>query len=383
MASPGAAQGGEYGTSDWPAAALARALLTNASITVHRTRIDPKTGEETKYRDDVATLFAFQKAQRLDADFVCWLWSDPQRADECARLYNNAYNNHVKRTWDSSPFHVPGLAPGIRLHPFQNSMVRRLHTESGLGAWVVGAGKTELGIAAAMEGYRLGRHQLTAIVTPASPGQPVARPDLPHLPRSEGAGRRRRPARHARTRGRCSSSAPPPGDYQLALTPYEFFGSFPLSAGAARASADEEIDKLTRYARQAAAQGDRYTAKAYQEQDREDRSAVQGGGQGLRRRGRVHRRRDQRGSWSTSGHKFRRFSRDSENRQLAIVPGSARANHMLAVFDYLRTHHPEGLRLGLSGTPLEQSIADAWAAMRLVRPREPERNSGWRSSTRS
>ena len=41
---------------------------------------------------------------------------------------------------------------------------------------------------------------------------------------------------------------------------------------------------------------------------------------------------------------------------------------MLAVFDYLRKHHPDGLRLGLSGTPLEQSIADAWAAMRFFTP---------------
>ena len=365
VASPGAAQGGEYGTSDWPAAALARALLTNASITVYRTRIDPKTEEETKYRDDVATLFAFQKAQRLDADFVSWLWSDPQRAEECARLYNNAYNNHVKRTWDSSPFHVPGLAPGIRLHPFQNSMVRRLHTESGLGAWVVGAGKTELGIAAAMEGYRLGRHQLTAIVTPASlvnqwrdrvyrtyPGAKVlvADDDL-------------RDSKDARAVfiERAAS-----GDYQLALTPYEFFGSFPLSAGAARASADEEIAKLTRYARQAAAQGDRYTAKAYQEQvakiEAQYKAAARATGAGATLVDFIS------GIVVDEVHKFRRFRRESENRSLAIVPGSARANHMLSVFDYLRTRHPDGLRLGLTGTPLEQSIADAWAMMRLFVP---------------
>ena len=50
------------------------------------------------------------------------------------RLYNNAYNNQVKRVWDASPFYIPGLAPGMKLHPFQNAMVRRLHTESGLAA---------------------------------------------------------------------------------------------------------------------------------------------------------------------------------------------------------------------------------------------------------
>ena len=279
-----------YGTSDWNALDLAGALLTNASITVRRTTIDPVTGAERSYRDDAATLFAFRKAQRLDADFVSWLWSDPERADECVRLYNNAYNNQVKRVWDASPFYIPGLAPGIKLHPFQNAMVRRLHTESGLAAWVVGAGKTELGITAAMEGARLGRHRLTAIVTPASLVNQwrdriyrtypearvlVADDDL----------RGRKDSRAVFTERAAS------GDYQLAITPYEFFGSLALSADAARASVDEEIDKLTRYAQEAAAQGDRYTAKDAPGQDRETGSEILRGGQGFRRRGRVHRHR--------------------------------------------------------------------------------------------
>ena len=354
-----------YGTSDWNALDLAGALLTNASITVRRTTIDPVTGAEKSYRDDAATLFAFRKAQRLDADFVSWLWSDPERADDCVRLYNNAYNNQVKRTWDASPFYIPGLAPGMKLHPFQNAMVRRLHTESGLAAWVVGAGKTELGIVAAMEGARLGRHELTAIVTPASLVNQwrdriyrtfpearvlVADDDL----------RGRRDSREVFTERAAS------GDYQLAITPYEFFGSLPLSADAARASVDEEIDKLTRYAEEATAQGDRYTAKDLQGKiaklEAKYSAAVQasGGAAGFTDAGIDSVVVDE---W----HNFRRIRRDSNNRLLAM-PGSGRANHMLAVFDYLRKHHPDGLRLGLSGTPLEQSIADAWAAMRFFTP---------------
>ncbi len=354
-----------YGTSDWNALDLAGALLTNASITVRRTTIDPVTGAEKSYRDDAATLFAFRKAQRLDADFVSWLWSDPQRADECVRLYNSAYNNQVKRVWDASPFYIPGLAPGIRLHPFQNAMVRRLHTESGLAAWVVGAGKTELGIVAAMEGARLGRHELTAIVTPASLVNQwrdriyrtypearvlVADDDL----------RGRKDSRAVFTERAAS------GDYQLAITPYEFFGSLALSADAARASVDEEIGKLTRYAEEAAAQGDRYTAKDLQAKiarlEAKYSAAVKasGGAAGFTDAGIDSVVVDE---W----HNFRRIRRDSNNRLLAMA-GSGRANHMLAVFDYLRKHHPEGLRLGLSGTPLEQSIADAWAAMRFFTP---------------
>jgi N12 class adenine-specific DNA methylase len=67
-------------------------------------------------------------------------------------------------------------------------------------------------------------------------------------------------------------------------------------------------------------------------------------------------------------HNFRRITRPSNNRSMAIIKGSDRADHMLAVFDYLRKRYPEGLLLGLSGTPLEQSIADAWTAMRFFAP---------------
>jgi N12 class adenine-specific DNA methylase/superfamily I DNA/RNA helicase len=355
-----------YGTSDWNAVDLAQALLTNASIAVYRTYIDPATGNEKKYRDDAATLFSYRKAQRLDADFTSWLWSDPGRADECARLYNSAYNNQVKRTWDSAPFYIPGLAPGMRLHPFQNALVRRLHTESGLAAWVVGAGKTELGIVAAMEGHRLGRHQLAAIVCPASLVNQwrdriyrtypqaqvlVADDDL----------RARKDAREIFTERAASR------DYQLAVTPYEFFGSLTLSADAARASADEEIDKLTRYAKEATAQGDRHTAKALQGkiawiEAQYSAAALAAGGAVTFTDARID------SVIVDEWHSFRRITRDSNNRAMAIIKGSARADHMLAVFDYLRKRHPEGLLLGLSGTPLEQSIADAWAAMRFFAP---------------
>jgi N12 class adenine-specific DNA methylase/superfamily I DNA/RNA helicase len=355
-----------YGTSDWNAIDLAQALLTNASIAVYRSYIDPATGNEKKYRDDPATLFSYRKAQRLDADFVSWLWSDPDRADECVRLYNAAYNNQVKRKWDSAPFYIPGLAPGIRLHPFQNAMARRLHTDSGLAAWVVGAGKTELGIVAAMEGNRLGRHQLAAIVCPASLVSQWSNRIYSTCPQAQVLVadddlRARKDAREIFTERAAS------GDYQLAVTPYEFFGSLPLSADAARASADEEIDKLTRYAEEAAAQGDRHTAKTLQGQIARIEAQYSAAAQGV---GGAVTFTDARidsvivDEW----HNFRRITRDSNNRAMAIIKGSDRADHMLAVFDYLRKRHPEGLLLGLSGTPLEQSIADAWAAMRFFAP---------------
>ena len=140
------------------------------------------------------------------------------------------------------------------------------------------------------------------------------------------------------------------GDYQLAVTPYEFFGSLPLSADAARASVDEEIDKLTRYAKEATAQGDRHTAKALQGQvarleAQYSAVAMAAGGVTGFTDARIT------GVVVDEWHNFRRITRDSNNRAMAIIKGSDRADHMLAVFDYLRKRHPEGLLPGAERHP--------------------------------
>ena len=288
------------------------------------------------------------------------------------RLYNNAYNNQVKRNWDSSPFYIPGLAPGIKLHPFQNAMVRRLHTESGLAAWVVGAGKTELGITAAMEGDRLGRHRLTAIVTPASLVNQWRDRIYRTYPEAQGAGRRRRPARpqgrpgdihRARRLGRLPAGRHP---VRVLRVPGRCRPTRP-----ARRS-DEEIDKLTRYAQEAAAQGDRYTAKTLQGQIARTGGAVLGGGPGLPAARPGSPTPASTRSSSTNGTTSGASRATRNNRALAIIKGSDRANHMLAVFDYLRKHHPEGLLPGAERHPAGAVHRRRVGRHALLRPRAPE-----------
>jgi len=98
--------------------------------------------------------------------------------------------------------------------------------------------------------------------------------------------------------------------------------------------------KLTRYAEEATAQGDRYTAKDLQAKiarlEAKYSAAVKasGGAAGFTDAGIDSVVVDE---W----HNFRRIRRDSNNRLLAMA-GSGRANHMLAVFDFLRKHHPKG-----------------------------------------
>ena len=184
-----------YGTSDWNALDLAGALLTNASITVRRTTIDPVTGAEKSYRDDAATLFAFRKAQRLDADFVSWLWSDPRARGRMRAPVQQRLQQPGQTHLGLLPLLHPG--PGARHEaapvPERHGAPPAHRERPGRVGGGSGQDRTR---------HRRGDGRRPAGPAPADrdrdpgqPGQPVARPDLPHLPRSQGAGRRRRPAR--------------------------------------------------------------------------------------------------------------------------------------------------------------------------------------------
>ena len=206
---------------------------------------------------------------------------------------------------------------------------------------------------------------------PGQPGQPVARPDLPHLPRKRRCWSPTTTCAPARTPGRCSSSAPP-----RATTSWP--SSRTSSSGPCRCRPTRPARRWTRRSTSSPATRRRPQPRATGTPPR----ALQGQ---IARMEAQYSAVAQAAGGATGftdaritavvvdeWHNFRRITRDSNNRAMAIVNGSDRADHMLAVFDYLRKRHPEGLLLGLSGTPLEQSIADAWAAMRFFAPETAE-----------
>ena len=151
-----------HGTDRRGALDLLTALANARQIVVHDTDIDGYTrvnGEETAR--------ARLKAEDMQQRFADWVWADADRTQELAEAYNERFNSHVLRNYDGGFLRFPGLATGqITLRRNQrDAAFRMIVARSSLIDHVVGAGKTASGVAATQEQRRMGvaRKPLVAV----------------------------------------------------------------------------------------------------------------------------------------------------------------------------------------------------------------------------
>jgi N12 class adenine-specific DNA methylase/adenine-specific DNA methylase len=130
---------------------------------------------DTVYEDNVekralnveATEAAKEKLARIKAAFTDWVWTDPDRTDRLARIYNDRFNNLVPRHFDGSHLTLPGASSVIQLRPHQKRVIWRAIAAGGCYiAHAVGAGKTFSIAAAVMEQKRLGLISKAMLVVP-------------------------------------------------------------------------------------------------------------------------------------------------------------------------------------------------------------------------
>ena len=99
-----------YGTTRMPAVDLAQAVLEQRPI-----RIIDELEDGRRVLNLTETVAAQEKAGVLHEAFADWLWTDPDRAEQLARLYNDTFNAIVLRRYDGSDAagtvqQLPGLA---------------------------------------------------------------------------------------------------------------------------------------------------------------------------------------------------------------------------------------------------------------------------------
>jgi hypothetical protein len=116
-------------------------------------------------------LAAREAQQKLKEKFSEWVWKDEERAHRLARYYNDTFNNLRLRTYDGSHLTFPGMNRTMLrendLDKHQKDAVWRiLQNDNTLLAHVVGAGKTNVMVAAAMEMKRLSLAHKPMIVVP-------------------------------------------------------------------------------------------------------------------------------------------------------------------------------------------------------------------------
>lgn len=142
------------GTSRVPAHKLIEMALNLRSPVVK-----DRVSEEEFVINKEETRIARSKQEALKEKFKRWLWSDLERAERLAGIYNQKHNCFALRKFNGSHLELPGMNPiwraKLRTHQL-NAIWRIITTGNTLISHPVGAGKTIVMIAAAMELKRLG-----------------------------------------------------------------------------------------------------------------------------------------------------------------------------------------------------------------------------------
>ncbi len=102
------------------------------------------------------TAAAQEKQKLITAEFRRWIWQDEARKQKVKKIFENKYGCTVARHFDGRFLEFPGMSLETELYPYQKDAVARiLFTPNTLLAHDVGAGKTYIMIAAAMELRRM------------------------------------------------------------------------------------------------------------------------------------------------------------------------------------------------------------------------------------
>jgi N12 class adenine-specific DNA methylase/adenine-specific DNA methylase len=111
---------------------------------------------ERRVLNVVDTEAAKEKLQKIKEAFQRWIWSEPDRTDRLARVYNDRFNNIAPRKFDGDHLQLPGASGAFSLYGHQKRGIWRIISSgSTYLAHAVGAGKTMTMAAAIMEQRRL------------------------------------------------------------------------------------------------------------------------------------------------------------------------------------------------------------------------------------
>ena len=113
------------------------------------------------------TILAIEKQNKMIKAFQKWIWEDERRKERLETIFENNFSCVRKRIFDGSFLRFPDMSPAIKLYSYQKDAVARiLFTPNTLLAHDVGAGKTYVMIAAAMEMRRMGLSEKNMFVVP-------------------------------------------------------------------------------------------------------------------------------------------------------------------------------------------------------------------------
>lgn len=157
-----------YGTDRINALHILERTLNMKSVAV-TDEVVCNTNSSGKKRvvNQAETILAIEKQNKMIKAFRKWVWEDEIRKERLEKIFENKFSCVRRRIFDGSFLRFPDMSPAINLYPYQKDAVARiLFTPNTLLAHDVGAGKTYIMIAAAMEMRRMGLSEKNLFVVP-------------------------------------------------------------------------------------------------------------------------------------------------------------------------------------------------------------------------
>lgn len=374
------ARGSRLATTTWGTADLPFDKLLNLALTGKQASVfdEVRTNNGTERRFNAEkTQAANTKLDAIKQRFREWVWENDERKQKLLSKYNDLFNSHVPAEYnveflldEKGEGVVPGLSSGWKLRKHQAAAVFRAVIEKrGLLAHEVGLGKTLAMIASASELKRLGIARKPAIAVPKKvlPGfVQAARMAFPllkvHVIDSRDAAKRN-----------TSMSQVATGEHDLVLMTHDNMDMLKMKPEFEAEILRSELDEVT--AVYNAMRGEKTSDKRLLKQIENRKAKLEAKLQDALKA----ERKDDTISFEDTGidflfvdefHKYKSLPVVTALGQVKGVPtgDSQRAINMLMRARYLQQIQNGGGLIAATGTPVSNSLVEAWIMAKFLQP---------------
>lgn len=353
----------EWGTDRKPMLEIISDMLNQKNITIYDTY--KEDGKEKKVKNIQETLAANEKKQMLNSRFREWIWQNEERADRLGRIYNDRYNNIVLRQYDGSHLSLPGMNENIKLRDHQKNVIWRiLQSGNTLMGHAVGAGKTLAAIGASMEEKRLGltnkplhvipNHMLEQYASDFQKAYPDAKVLVADKDDFSGDKRRHFVAQ-------CAT-----GNWDAVIMTHSSFGKIAVSPEREARFLEQRIEEYTSMIEKAKADGDKFTVKMFEKMKKTREEKIERLMKSDEKdKGITFEQMGIDRIYCDEAHLFKNLEFTTRTQGVS-QSASQRATDMFMKIGYLEELNPGRSAVFMTGTPIANSVAEAFTMMRYL-----------------